>query len=152
MDDLFKIYIARLKEGIEEHLAESFDPSFMAVIERDLVFKVPIHLKAHAAMADDNLVFRFCVDTEATMPCAICSQQVQVKIAINNFFHTENQEDIRGGIFNFKEILRETILLEIPLIIECHGGNCPERADMVKYMRKNKMDEEKEFYHPFTDL
>jgi uncharacterized metal-binding protein YceD (DUF177 family) len=149
MIDNFKIYIDRLRAE-EEKIEEILSPFFMQIEESDLAFKEPIELKAKAYLTDDNLVFQFTCITTALMPCAICNEDVKIKIEVKENCQIEPLENIKGGIFDFKEIVREAILLELPLITECHEGNCPERANMAKYLSKNNNRETEA--HPFSDL
>lgn len=150
MEDLFKIYIDRLESGEEELIKETFPSTVMEIFESELAFKYPIYFEGKVTMTTTSLLLTFSVETIATLPCAICNGEASVKIKIINFHHMEKLEDVKGGIFNFKNLLRETVLLEIPLKAECHEGNCPERINMVKYMKKK--GQEGEFYQPFADL
>jgi uncharacterized metal-binding protein YceD (DUF177 family) len=138
MDDTFKIYLHRLRDGHEERIEESLSPGFLDIHEADLAFKSPITLKGSVAVADETLVLTLAIETEAIMPCAICNRNVNVKILIPDFCHTENLADIKGGIFDYKEILREGILLELPYTAECNGGGCSERAALAKYFTQGK--------------
>lgn len=148
MDDRFNIYIDRLKEGEDKVLNESFFPGFIDIQEAELEFNKPILVKGKAYLTNESLVLNLMIEAEATMPCAICNEDVRVPIVIKDFSHIEEFKNIRGGIFNFKDILREAILLEVPLIAECTNGNCPEREFVAKYLTKEKKEEK----HPFSDL
>jgi uncharacterized metal-binding protein YceD (DUF177 family) len=134
MDDTFRIFVHRLKDGHQEKIQESLAPDFLAISEAELAFKTPITIKGSAAVADGMLVLLLDVETEATMPCAICNEDVQVKICLHNFCHTESLENIKGAIFDYRAILREGILLELPYTTECNNGNCPERSVVAKYL------------------
>jgi uncharacterized metal-binding protein YceD (DUF177 family) len=150
MDDIFKIFIDRLKDGHEEYLEESYDPQFMDIHEAELCFRDPIELRGKASVRDGTLVLHFILSTIAVIPCAICNCETEVKIAVD-FYHTESISGIPSGIFDFAAVIREAILLELPYTIECHGGNCPERETITKFLKKGKKDEGNETY-PFSDL
>lgn len=152
MDDSFKIYIDRLNVGDEEVIEETFNPDFMEIDEKELSFPFPIHVFGKAYLTKEDLFLDFSLSTFALMPCAICNEMSKVPIKIEHFSHTENLKDIHGGIFNFKNLIREALLLELPLAIKCQGDNCPEQEYVLKYMKKNKGDEEKRSFHPFADL
>jgi len=154
MDDTFKIFIDRLQDGEQEVIEEKLNPDFLDIHEADLEFPSPVYLKGEAIMSKGMLILHFSISTEAVLPCSICNKDVKIPIEIKNFYHSEDIANIRSGVFNFTEILRETILLEIPYTTECHGGSCPERQDMAKYFKKNKPagDEKEATYHPFADL
>ena len=136
MDDTFKIFVKRLRDGHDEAIQEVLDPDFIDIHEADLLFKAPVVLQGNASVADEALVLILSVETEAIMPCAICNRPVPIKISIPHCCHTENLSELKGGIFDYKEVLREQILLEIPYKAECNGGDCPERASLAKYLTK----------------
>ena len=141
MEETFKIYVHRLKEGHTETLVETLSPEFMGVSEAELAFKVPVIVEGEASASDGALVLRLHLETEATMPCSICNNDVQVKISILNLCHTEEIAQIKGGVFDYQDVVREAILLELPFIAECNQGDCPERATMAKYISKNQDQE-----------
>jgi len=132
MEESFKIYIHHLKNRDHEEIEESFDPVFLEISETDLKFEAKVRVKGNAALAEDVLVLSLGVQTEASMPCAICNTFTTVPIE-KNFQFIEEISNIKNGVFNFKEELREAILLEVPQIAECHSGNCPERGLLKKY-------------------
>lgn len=149
MKEVFSLYIDRLKKGKEEVIDLSLPPDFMEIHESDLLFSSPVKLQGNASFADETLFIHLSIQTKAIIPCAICNEPVEVVIEIPNFYHAESEEDIKGAIYNYKDILREQILLELPSHVECHDGSCPERQNMAKFMKKNAEAEE---FHPFADL
>ncbi len=153
MDDVFKIYVEQLREGHEEKIHEKLDPSFLDIHEKDLVFDQGIELEGVAYLAEQELVLHWKIQTEALMPCLICNEMIKVLIKIESFYHSEPTQKITSGIYNFKDLLRETILLEVPAFAECHGGNCSKRQDYQKYLKNssNSLPDE-EGYQPFANL
>jgi uncharacterized metal-binding protein YceD (DUF177 family) len=133
MGDEFKIFVHRLKDGQKEIIEETLSPAFMDIHEKDLAFNVPVKIHGEAECADQALVLRLYVVTEATMPCAICNENIQVKLEIPDLCHTEEFGDIKGDVFDFKDILREAVLLELPSRAECGNGNCPQREVLAKH-------------------
>lgn len=155
MDDVFNIYIDRLRHGQELKISEKISPEFLDVHEKDLSFKKDVELEGIAYLAEQELILHWnTIKAEALISCSICNEKVPVEIEINDFYYNEPISNIKNGIFNFKDVLRETILLEVPLFAECEDGNCPRRQDVAKYLKdkpKNKSDEE-DGYQPFADL
>ncbi len=137
MSDAFKIFVSRLRDGQKEIIDESFSPTFLEVHEEELAFSVPVEVHGEAELAQDTLVLRLDIVTEATMPCAICNQDVQVKLEIADGCYTVPVAEIKGDVFNLKGILREAILLELPSRAECCQGNCPEREVLSKYFSRS---------------
>jgi|688.fasta_scaffold03504_9 uncharacterized metal-binding protein YceD (DUF177 family) len=156
MDDAFKIYIEQLRDGHTEKLEETFDSGFLEVTEKDLSFQDPILLKGDAYLAEDMLILNLNVETQAILPCSICNTPVKIALRIGGFYHAEPIEQIKGGIFNFKEVLREMILLDAPHFAECEG-RCPRRQEIAKYLKEPQKEntahpQEDEGYHPFADF
>lgn len=153
MDDLFKIFVEQLREGHEEKIEEKYDPGFLEIDEPDLVFDTPVELEGVVYLADRELIFHWNIKTEALISCSICNELVRVPIEIRNFYSSEPLTEIKSGIYNFKNLLRETILLEVPPFAECNGGKCLKRKEYDKYLKEpsNNSDDE-EGYQPFADL
>jgi hypothetical protein len=156
MDDDFKIYVDQLRNGHDKTIAEKLSPDFLEINERDLVFEKNVTLDGKAYLADQELILHWDIHAEALIACTICNAKVPVDIEIENFYHAEPLSEIKGAVFNFKELLRSTILLEVPSFAECNHGNCPKRKEIVKYLKEKPelpSDEEgNEGYRPFADL
>lgn len=152
-EDVFKIYIEQLRDGHEKDIDESLSPSFLEVKEPDLVFEKEIKLEGKAYLAEQELILDLSMQTEALIPCSICNEKVPVEIDVRHFYYSEPTMNIKSGIFNIKNLIRETILLEVPAFIKCHGGDCPRRVEIEKYL-KNSVEEtdQDEGYQPFADL
>lgn len=154
MDDLFKIYIEQLREGHEEKIHEKLDPVFLDIHEADLVFDRPVDLEGVAYLAEQELVFHWNIRTEVLVPCSMCNEPVRILIHIQNFYSSVCIREIKSGIYNFKDLLRETILLEVPPFAECCGGKCPKRQEYKKYLKESSSpsSDDEAGYHPFADL
>lgn len=153
MDDVFKIYVEQLRQGSEEEIHEALEPGFLEIYEIDLAFDKPVILEGIAYLAEHELVLRWDIQTEAILPCSICNEAVRIPIHVNHFYYSEPLSKIKSGVYNFKDLLRETILLEVPTFAECNGRNCPRRQEYRKYL-KERSDEpsREEGDSPFADL
>ncbi len=154
MHERFKIYTEQLRDGHVEKLAESFPPEFLDVHDKDLSFSAPVEVSGEAYLADDMLVLHLDAHTYGTVPCRICNEPVKVEIAVKGFYHAVPFEEIKTGIFDFHNILRETIVLAAPALAECHQGKCPQRQTMQKYFKKDDVagNEIEDGYQPFADI
>lgn len=149
--DSFKIHLEQLRDGKTAKINEKFEPEFLDVHEKDLEFKKPVEVNGEVYIAGEGLVLHFVIIAYAYLPCSVCNEPVEVEIAVKNFYHVEPLADIKGGIFNFKEVLREAVLLEVPAFAECNSGNCKKRKELKKFLKdQNKTNEEG--YHPFANL
>ncbi|MCE5319140.1 MAG: DUF177 domain-containing protein [Parachlamydia sp.] len=153
MDDAFKIYVEQLRDGHVEKLEESFSSEFLDIHEKELSFKGPVAFQGEAYLANDDLVMRFSASCHCQLPCVICNKPVQQELKVENHYHNAPLAEVKSGIYHFREILREIILLEVPQFAECEGG-CPERKEIAQYLKEpsSKDEEEEEGYQPFADL
>lgn len=152
MDDVFKIFVEQLRDGKKQDFDEVLDPAFLEINEEDLVFEEPVSLKGCTYLAENELLIKWTIKTKARMLCAICNKPVEVPLTIEDAYFSEPLSEIKTGVFSFKELLRETILLEVPLIAECEGF-CPRRAEYTEFLKDpSKPESEEEGYHPFKNL
>ncbi|MBM3207620.1 MAG: DUF177 domain-containing protein [Chlamydiae bacterium] len=150
-----KIFIDRLKEGSIEKFSHEISPAVLSIEEENLSFPTPIKLQGEAYLAADHLIIKIQIHAKAKIPCSICNEPTEVDINIPNFYHTEPVEDISGSIFDYTEIVREDILLEIPQFCECNG-KCPERETVKKYLKNSEKKEKASvstpMHFPFAEL
>jgi uncharacterized metal-binding protein YceD (DUF177 family) len=153
MEDEFKIYIDQLRNGGERTLKERFNPSFLEIQEDALAFPNDVLVDGTVYLADNELIINWNISTEALISCLICNQKVPVPVHIANDYQSVALSEITTGVFNFKELLREAVLLDVPLFIEC-GGHCPQRKEYSKYLKEPSVNEipQEEGYKPFSDL
>lgn len=145
----FKILIDRLKGGQTHKIEELADPAILGPDEPELKFKSKVFAKGEAYLTDDHLIVHLKTATTVAMPCAICNHLIDIELKVDNFYHAEPIEEIRGAIFDISEALRQSLLLELPRTVECKGGNCPDRSTLAAYMRPQK-DDRPNF--PFADM
>lgn len=151
MDKLFLIYIDRLKDGHALKIKEKITALDLALEEEtDLHFSKEIVVNLEAYLAEGHLILHYALQAEAFIPCTICNQNVSIPIQIESEYHTEPLENIKSHIFDATAVLRESILLQVPLFAECGNGACPEREAIAPFLAKGKPA--KETYQPFADL
>lgn len=151
-DDHFNIYVEQLRDGQQAHVEHEFDSEFIEINEKDLFFDKKVKIKGDAYLAGDGLILHFEISAKAIIPCLICNDPVEVVIDIPDFYHMEPTEEIKTGIFNFKDVVREAILLQTPAFAECDQGKCSRRQEIQKYIANAEQKKNKEGYHPFADL
>jgi uncharacterized metal-binding protein YceD (DUF177 family) len=151
MDEIFKIFTEQLKDGDIKKIDISCASEFLDVTEEALRFKDPIQVNGEVYLADDAVVLHFDAATIAIIPCSICNAPVKTEIKVNNFYHMIPLEEIKNGYFNFQDILREAILLEVPAFAECNNGQCQHRKEIAKYL-KSPNRPESDGHQPFADI
>ncbi len=136
MSDKFKIYLSHLREGRREVFEGDFSPCLMDIDEKDLSFPWPITLSGEAYLAEGSLMVGFSAKVKARVRCAICNELTSIDLNVNKYLHEEKLGTIFSGVFDFRPVLRESILLELPLTAECNG-NCPERESLQLFLKKD---------------
>lgn len=155
IDESFRIYVEQLRDGQIEALDESLPPDFMDIHEAELDFVDPVNVTGEAYLADDTLVLHLNINTLCKVPCRICNEFVKTAVLIKGAYHAIPLDEIKGAVFDFREILRETILLETPALVECHQGKCPKRQTMQKFFKQegsSTQSRDDEGYRPFANL
>ncbi len=144
-----KIYIDRLKEGQKETFKGKISSDFLPK-EQDLSFEKEIELSGEAYTAGDHLMIKLNAKILAFLPCSICNKPTEVPLILSDFYHAESIEEIPAGVFDFSELLRTDLLLQLPKFIECQG-KCPERDTIKKYL-KQEVSQKDNTNFPFSIL
>jgi uncharacterized metal-binding protein YceD (DUF177 family) len=155
MADCCTIPIEHLKEGKSVALEQNFDPAFLELGDKDLSFESVITMKGNAYLAEDHLVLQLHIAGVALLPCIVCNKMVKIPFNHKNLYITKPLTDLHAGRFDFKDDLREAILLELPLFAECEEGNCPDRTHIECYLKHPSQSETKkkeDQYFPFHSL
>jgi uncharacterized metal-binding protein YceD (DUF177 family) len=153
MDNL-KIYIDRLNGGQTQKIEETLAPDFLELDEEDLVFDDPVTLQGEVYIANEHLVIHLNIATFAYLPCSICNDAVHSPIVIKSLYLTRALSEIHGAIFDLADEIRESVLLQTPLFVECDKGKCPERDNLKKFLKPNQNIPEvgEDTHFPFADL
>jgi uncharacterized metal-binding protein YceD (DUF177 family) len=156
MDDTLKIYVDHLKQGKVEKIDQILSPKFLEVEDPELTFESDVTIHGEVYITDDELIIHLDISTVGLIPCSICNEPVTIPILLKGFYHIESLDNIRAGIFDAGEVIRESILLEAPAFAECQGGNCPQRKTLGKYFKKKDpsqdLETEDDGYQPFSNL
>jgi len=147
MEDQFKIYVDRLRLGDVEKINERVSPGVLLESDSELKFEHPVDFQGEAYIAEKELVLHLNISTIATLPCAICNEETESPLKLVGVYHIVPLDEIKGSIFDLKEFLRETIILEAPRFVECHEGSCPKRKDYERFLKKETTQNS-----PFSEL
>jgi uncharacterized metal-binding protein YceD (DUF177 family) len=155
MADLCVIPIEHVKEGKSVALDHIYDPVSLDLGDKDLTFDSAITLKGTAYLAEDHLVLQLNISGAAFLPCLVCNKPVKIPFNHKNLYITKPLTDVHAGRFDFKDELREAILLEFPSFAECEEGSCPERTSIECYLKHpspSETSKKDEKYFPFHAL
>ena len=147
MKEEYRIYVDRLREGVVEKIKQVCSPEFLDVEEEDVRFEALVMVEGEAYTAEQSLILKVHIETTAIMPCSVCNEDVEVKLNIPSFYHCVPISEIKGNVLDFREVIREDILLETSEFAECNQGNCSKRKEIEKYMGNRE-----EGQKPFADL
>ncbi len=148
------IELSILQSGEEKEIEAEFPSSFMALDGKELLFTGPIHVKGKIYLAGDALIFQFSAKGAYKLSCKVCNTDVNSELQVKNVIYAEDVEEIKNFRFDYAPALRETLFLELPDVIECSQGHCPEREHIKKYLKEERKEDEKSeiSYHPFSSL
>jgi len=147
----FKIYADRLRDGKRERIEERFNPEFIGESGPFLAFDREVRVLGEAYLADEELVLHLDIRAEGKVPCSICNEPVSVPVEILGIYHAVPLEEVKTGVYDYRDLLREMLLLETPPYAECGGGRCAERGALGKFL-KEESNEKEEGQRPFADL
>lgn len=147
MDELFKIYVDRLRHGEVESFDFEVEPHFLELGEGDLKAEGPVKIEGNAYLAEHELVINGAARATFVLPCQICNEPTKVEVDVHEILAIIPHEELKSGVFDMGQVFREEILLQVPQFVECHDGKCPERASFSKFMSK-----EDEGFKPFKGL
>ncbi|HSX13629.1 MAG TPA: hypothetical protein VLE96_04325 [Chlamydiales bacterium] len=149
MSSPFQIWIDRLKNGQTQTINESFESDFLDIQEEELKMDSPVNVVGEAYLTEAELIIHLNASTKLKMPCAICNQMIEIDLEVKDCYHAVPINEIPSGIYDYKDFLRESLLIELPQYAECNQGNCPERKVIASYMHE-KQKETSNF--PFSNL
>ena len=155
MEEAFKVYVDQLRNGHVEQINETVSSRFLDFQEEEIRFDDKVQLQGEAYLAENDLIICLNVKTNVFIPCAICNAPVEIPLELKSLYLTVEPEEFKSGVFYFNGLLRDLVLLEVPRFVECNKGNCPQRKEIGKYLKKpedpnhpGKVDG----YRPFADL
>lgn len=150
-DHPLRLFIDRIRAQEREVVDCTLDPDFMDIHEKELAFLDPVLVKGEVYLAGEEVVAALRAKTVMQMPCAICNTSIACPVQAA-WTSVEPVESYRHGVVDLREMVRENLLLEVPLVVECEEGKCPARAEVAKYLSQKQEGREETGFHPFADL
>jgi uncharacterized metal-binding protein YceD (DUF177 family) len=152
----YLIQVDHLKGDHEEEISEIIDPTFLGLEKSDEVKTgEPVKVTGKAYIAGDYLILSLHIVARLQLPCAICNEGFVLPINLDHFVHEEPLEEISKGLFDYGELVRETVLLEIPFYPQCGGKSCLNRDSLEKFLKsseKREKEAQNEGYQPFQNI
>jgi uncharacterized metal-binding protein YceD (DUF177 family) len=152
MDDKFLLYIDRLKKGEKENLNLFLPPDIFEVVEDELSFQDPVEMHGEAYVSEPHLIIHFSAQTKVCMPCSVCNEKTKENLIVKNAYHTFDLQELTDATLSFIDIVRESLLLELPQFIECQNGHCPNRPLIEPYLHNPEDEKKDDIHYPFSGL
>lgn len=150
MEESFKIALDLLRDGQDYLIKETFPSDFLDVHEEELLFQEKVQVQGKASLVENHILLELKVNCSARVPCSICNQWTTLALCLPQLHITEEIQNQNARFFDYKEALREAILLEVPQFAECQGS-CPERKNMESYCKRSEENKVPEYF-PFEQL
>ena len=143
-----KIFIDRLANEGDFQQNGELDASVLGLKKDDaLSGNILYNLKAY--LADEHLVLNFDASCQLKLPCTVCNEFTSYNIDLKKQSALEPLNEVKKGVYDASQCIRDAILLQVPPYYECQG-NCPERESIKKYLKAAHTDNES--YNPFQNL
>jgi uncharacterized metal-binding protein YceD (DUF177 family) len=142
-------------DGEETLFEERLDPDFLDLPEGDeLVPSSKVEVRGTAYRAGEWIVVEGRVETSMSLPCATCNEQTVFPIGPFVWKIDVLATNVKNGMLDLTEELREAILLEVPHLVKCGGEVCRNESTVRQYLvsDEHRTDENDERYQPFRSL
>ena len=143
MDSELVIYIDRLHQGKKYELNIVVDSSFMEIEEGFLVIGDKITIVGSCYLVEQEVHLCFTIKAPYKVPCKICNEWVAEELYIEQLHHQMPLTDIQGPSFDFSQIIREALLIEVSNFSECNHqqGKCKYREEVKHYFSSSNDSE-----------
>ena len=138
MDENLKVYIRRLKNGVDESWDNELPATFVGLEEPELRVVSPISVNCSCYLADKELLITLKIAVELQMPCSICNKTTVQRLEVSPPLKAVPIADIPTSMYDISEDIREGIILELPRFVECNNGSCQERSQIETWLAKKE--------------
>lgn len=131
------IYLERLAHEHVEKISEALPPELFQLSESDeLQAHDTVAVTAEAYVSDGFLIITYSVSTAFTTRCGFCNESFSLPVQLSHCTVEIPLDEIKHGYFDFSELLRQELLLQVPYYPLCGGEQCNNRAEVEKYLKK----------------
>ena len=134
---------------------EQLDPAFLDLLKGDeLVPSSEVQVRGTAYRTGEWVVVEGEVETTMSMPCAMCNEQTVFSVGPLSWKADSPVTDVKNGMLDLTETLREAVLLEVPYVVKCGGKVCRNEQTVRQYLvsDEHRIDESDEGNQPFRSL
>ena len=132
---------------------ERLDPAFLDLPEGDeLTSSSEVHVHGTAYQTGEWVVIEGSVETTMSLPCAMCNERTVFSVGPFVWKIDIPATDVKNGMVDLTEALREAVLIEVPYLVKCGGEVCRNDSAVRQYLASDKTDEDEELHQPFRSL
>lgn len=152
------IDLTSLRHEQEMPLSLVLDAAFLDLSEKDEAkASGPVSLEGICSLVDEYVVLQLSIKAQFLLPCAMCNEPFTYEVFIENLCHQEHVGDKRHPTWDFSEVIREAILLELPFFPQCgqaeNQKKCLRFDEVKKYLVSQKSDAQQDEVHtPFKEF
>ena len=142
-------------DGEETLFEEQLALDFLDLPEGDeLVPSSKVEVRGKAYRTGEWIVVEGKVETSMSLPCAICNERTEFPIGPFAWEIDVSATNVKNGMLDLTEELREAILLEVPYLVKCGGEVCRNESSVRQYLvsDEHRTDENDERHQPFRSL
>ena len=142
-------------DGEETLFDEQLESDFFDLPTGDeLLPSSPVEVRGTAYRTGEWVVVKGEVKTSMSLPCAMCNEQTVFPVGPFAWETDIPVTEVKNGMLDLTEALREAILLEVPYLVKCGGEVCRNESSVRKYLvsEEHKTDEDGERHQPFRSL
>jgi len=138
------VQLDRLRHGHIESIETILSPKVMQdVNDNDLLFQDPIHVAYEAYITDEVFILQLAIKTKVILTCGFCNKKFTTDIHIEQYTHEESVKDLRAHVFDASVVVREALLLEIPMYPLCGKTKCLQRTEIEPFLKKETVEEDR---------
>lgn len=134
-NDIFSIYIDRLRDGKEEELHVTTSSQEIGVTIEDDTRILDVECSGTAYLSSDYLILSLAISYAFNATCRKCNELSKEKRELPMQSYTLLLESIRGSVYNYNSVIREAILLDIPEYTECREENLAQCNEILAYIK-----------------
>lgn len=139
--DGFKFYVYRLKLPGEKEIASfSLEPEKFRDKGEEEIFPSVVKVEGSLERIDyEHWMLILNMSTHMGARCCVCDKKFLRFVELFDIHHPLHRDDVKSGIFDCRELIRQEFLLESDCFWECAETGCSEKEEVVRFLKKNKL-------------
>lgn len=148
MKQQLPVYIDRLREGQNEPVDEIVEPQRLELSDDEISVTKPFKVTGEVYVVEEYLVVSLTIIGQLSLICRLCNEPFVFPISIKKAQEEISLDEIKDACYDLLPLIRELVLLEIPLYPQCSGSSCGNREKIEKFLKNPN----EQLNMPFKDL